>query len=121
VTGPARYVLLSLLAAVAVAGCEFDKHCGADGDCDDDQQACRPDVSPCAGTVVLVTLDGGHCRYFGSFCSSDVDCVPQETCAQDGVCRAPPPQCTIQQSCPAGCPFQAPYPCACVCLVCPAS
>ena len=119
-TGSARRVLLALLAAAAAA-CDADKHCGSSDDCDNAQQACRPDVTHCPGTAHLVTLGGGHCRYFGSTCSSDLDCVPEEACAADGVCRPAPPQCAVQPPCPPECPFQQPFPCACVCAACPAS
>jgi hypothetical protein len=116
-----RHLLLAFIAALAAAGCDLDKHCGSDGDCDDDQQACRPEVDRCPGTAVLVTFPGGHCRYKGSTCSSDLDCVPLETCGQDGVCLPTPPPCAVQLSCPPECPFQTPFPCACVCVACPAA
>jgi hypothetical protein len=118
VTAPARH-LIAFLAVVAAAGCDVNRHCGSDKDCDDSQQACRPEVDRCPGSAALVTLPTGHCRFKSSPCSSDQDCVPLETCSQVGTCGPPPPQCTPVVSCPASCPFLGPFPCACVCTACP--
>jgi hypothetical protein len=97
----------------------MNKHCKSDSDCDSAEQACRPDVVGCPGSSTLVTFPDGHCRFKRSRCSTDSDCVPLETCGQDGVCVDTPPPCTASPSCPPGCAFQTPFPCKCVCAACP--
>lgn len=121
---------VATLAVVLLAGgtatCDAERDCGSGKECEGAQSECRPSVNYCPGEDRAATLGPGQCRDRGAGCSSDNDCVPEEICdtsGPSGVCRAgsrctqPPPG---TPSCPSGCTWEAGFPCACVCQVCPA-
>ena len=118
-------VALALLAGTAVT-CNAERDCGQGRECEGAQSECRPSVDRCPGQDRSVTLGPGQCRDRGAACSTDDDCVPEETCdtsGPSGICRtgsrcpAPPPA----PACPSGCSWGSGFPCACVCQACPAA
>ncbi len=111
--------LLAAAALCALVACRGDEHCTGDAQCSAPEQACRLEVDRCPGYVDVVTLSAGHCRDRGASCANDLDCVPDETC-QVGVCKRDPAFCNgTAPTCPAGCDWTKPFPCACVCQACP--
>ena len=116
---PVRLGLLCAVAGTLVA-CRANEHCTGDAQCDAPEEACRLTVDRCLGYTDVATLSQGHCRDRGAPCADDLDCVPTETC-QMGTCAADPNLCTgPAPTCPSGCNWTAPFPCACVCqAACP--
>lgn len=111
--------LLVAATVVALSACGADRRCVSDQQCSAPEQACRPTVARCPGPEDLAVLSAGYCRDLGAACSSDLDCVPAETC-QVGTCKPDPSLCTgAAPTCPAGCTWTKPFPCACVCPACP--
>lgn len=84
---------------------------------------CREDVSECPGFPVtdspkVVTLVAACCRPLGAPCQENIDCAPNETCA-NGTCQIFPDQCgLVEPRCPPQCHWDK-APCACVCVTCP--
>ncbi|HET6922437.1 MAG TPA: hypothetical protein VFI16_04750 [Anaeromyxobacteraceae bacterium] len=114
-----RRPLLAAAAIWALAACGSNEHCTGDAQCSAPEQACRPEVRRCSGFDDVVTLGEGRCRDRGASCSKAEDCVPLETC-QVGTCKPDPSLCTGPvPTCPAGCAWIEPFPCACVCQACP--
>lgn len=110
---------LAAAALLALAGCRGDEACSSDAQCRPPEEACRLEVVRCPGYDDAVVLAAGHCRDRGASCSSNLDCVPTETC-QAGTCKPDPSFCNgPAPTCPAGCAWTKPFPCACVCLACP--
>ncbi len=111
--------LLAAAAAWALAACDADRRCLSDAQCRAPEEACRLTVDRCPGYDTVAILSEGHCRDVGASCSSDLDCVPAETC-QQGTCKPDPSLCSgTPPACPARCTWTAPFPCACVCQACP--
>lgn len=111
-------VVLAVLAAAA-AGCNPEDRCLSDAQCGSSEAACRRNVERCRGEETVVMLSPGSCRDRGASCGKDLDCVPDETC-QLGTCKPDPTLCSgAPPTCPPGCPWTRPFPCACVCPVCP--
>lgn len=111
--------LLLVAALAALATCDAKEHCTADAQCHTPEQACRPEVERCSGFDNLATLGEGICRDVGAACSTDQDCVPLQTC-QMGTCKNDPSLCAgSTPTCPTGCTWTKPFPCACVCQTCP--
>lgn len=111
--------LFAAAALCFLAACGANERCTADAQCSAPEQACRPGLDRCPGYDDVVTLSAGHCRDRGASCSTDLDCVPDETC-QMGTCKSDPSFCNgPAPACPAGCAWTEPFPCACVCPACP--
>ncbi len=115
-----RTVLLAI-ALAALAGCHVDRSCRSDADCTAPGEFCRRGVDRCGSSSIAVTLGAGNCRSSHDRCATADDCIETETCASDGVCRSAP-ACSEPPSANCsklGCEWGSPFPCACVCLVCP--
>jgi hypothetical protein len=116
--------LLLVAALGALATCDAKEHCTTDAECRTPEQACRLTVSYCSGYPSgsygsVVTLEEGYCRDVGASCATDQDCVPSQTC-QMGTCKNNPSLCSgSTPTCPTGCTWTKPFPCACVCQTCP--
>ncbi len=123
------------LIALALAGCagstardalDGGLDAGTGGPCLADSQCamgsyCRLAISACPGSTRSVTLDGGSCQPYRAPCDAaqPQPCAPSESC-QGGTCHPITDYCTIvPPQCPAGCTWQSPNPCACVCAACP--
>jgi hypothetical protein len=82
---------------------------------------CRFSWTQCAGNMQWVVVHAGTCAAFGGTCANDQDCGPGESCdIASYTCTKVVDQCFIAPpKCPAGCTWQSPHPCACVCSMCP--
>ncbi len=108
-------------AMVALVSCRVDHDCLTNADCTDPDEACRRSIVRCTPGSNVVTLAAGHCRSKRAHCGTPDDCIETETCGSDNTCRPLPPGVCPNQQCPNGCEWGTPFPCACVCAVCPGS
>lgn len=97
--------------------CSASEPCGADEGCFFPVTACGSPSGP--STPNFVVGSTGTCKALPATCTRAADCTASAPTCNNGTCGTAVDYCTTKPSCPVGCTFTAPWPCACVCPQCP--